>query len=195
MNLLPFVVELREGEAIRDFLCRVQRELADAHDHTTYTLANLLEDIRPDAPAIGASPIPVGLTSVKKLRSHELPQSGFLVDYVANPKSFESFEWYLNAVEDGDRLLLTCHYNNGLFDEATVKEWLAALDALFREIVLDSREAGEIALLNIGGKSHAAKVRHMPFPQGATGHQPGSVAPPVRQLFPGRRLFLRRFRC
>ena len=47
VNLLPFVVELREGEAIRDFLGRVQRELADAHDHTTYTLANLLEDIVP----------------------------------------------------------------------------------------------------------------------------------------------------
>jgi len=39
------------------------------------------------------SPAPVGLTSIRKFRPDELEQRGFEVDYAANPKSFESFEW------------------------------------------------------------------------------------------------------
>src|SRR4029077_2612556 len=77
VNLLPFVVELLDGETIGDFLARVQRELGAAHDHAAFTLVNLLEDLRPVLPALGVSSISAGLTSVKKFQQHELPQSGF----------------------------------------------------------------------------------------------------------------------
>jgi len=114
VSLLPFVVDLQEAETISDFLARVQRELGAAHDHSAFTLVSLLQDLRPGVAVPGVSPISAGLTSVKKYLQHELPQSGFSADYDANPKSFESFEWYLNAVEVDNGLELKCHYDTGL---------------------------------------------------------------------------------
>ncbi len=149
VNLLPFVVDLREGESAGAFLDRVQRDLGAAHDHSAFTLVNLLNDLRLASRVQGVSPVSAGLTGVKKFLPHELPQSGFSVDYDANPKGFESFEWYLNAIETGDGLNLRCHYDSGLFEKATIEEWLTGLDAILGDIAADtSREVLELARLN-----------------------------------------------
>ncbi|MGD0415979.1 MAG: condensation domain-containing protein [Terriglobales bacterium] len=78
VNILPFAVELREGEAVGAFLQRVQGELLAAQDHAIFTMVSLLEDLRPVAPALGISPISTGLTNIKKFKPNELPQSGFI---------------------------------------------------------------------------------------------------------------------
>ena len=60
VSLLPFAVDLAEGEAISAFLSRVQRELAAAQDHSAFTLVNLLEELRPVTPVRGVSPVSAG---------------------------------------------------------------------------------------------------------------------------------------
>jgi malonyl CoA-acyl carrier protein transacylase/thioesterase domain-containing protein/acyl carrier protein len=159
VSLLPFAVDLVEGEAISTLLSGVQRELAAAQDHSAFTLINLLEELRPVATLRGVSPISMGLTSVKKYQPQELPQFGFSADYDANPMSFQSFEWYLNAVEVGNALELKCHYDTGLFESNTVQAWLETFDAILRHMVADpSQEAAKLAGLNGEGKSPAAEV-------------------------------------
>ena len=179
VNLLPFVVELRDGETVRSFFGRAQQELGVAHDHATYTLVSLLEEMRPVAPAVGVSAISAGLTSVKRFQSDELPQLGFTVDYDASPKTFESFEWYLNAVEDGKRLLLTCHYDTGLFNESTITEWLAALDAILVDVVMDlPRDAVELARLDERRTSRTTELQYMVSPrERGSQNLPGTSAP------------------
>src|SRR5208283_3132674 len=127
----PLPGELREGEAASAFLKRVQGELLTAQDHAIFTMVSLLEDLHPIAPALGISPISTGLTNVKKFNPNDLPQSGFTVDYDANPKGYESFELYLNAVETEDNLELHCHYDIKLFEDLTIREWLATLGCIF----------------------------------------------------------------
>jgi amino acid adenylation domain-containing protein len=134
VNLLPVAVELREGESISDFLKRVQTDLIAAQDHSGFTLVSLLEDLRPLSQSPGLSPIAAGFTNIKKFKPGELPLSGFSISYDANPKAFESFELYLNAVEDGDNLDLHCHFDVALFDELTIREWLAALASILRDV-------------------------------------------------------------
>jgi len=159
VSLLPFAVDLVEGESVGALLTRVQNELAAAQDHSAYTLISLLEELRPVATLRGVSPISAGLTSVKKFQPQDLPQSGFSADYDANPMSFQSFEWYLNVVEVGNSLELKCHDDTGLFERSTVQAWLEAFDGILRDIVADpSREAAKLAGLNGEGKSSAAEV-------------------------------------
>ncbi|MFZ0822958.1 MAG: condensation domain-containing protein, partial [Terriglobales bacterium] len=79
VNLLPFMVEFREGEALGAFVQRVQADLLGAQDHALFTMVSLLEDLHPVAPALGISPMSAGLTNVKKFKPNELPQSGFTV--------------------------------------------------------------------------------------------------------------------
>ena len=138
VNLIPFTVELREGDAANTLLQRVQADLLAAHDNAIFTMVSLLDDLHPVTPAQGLSPISVGLTNTKKFKAHELPQSGFAVDYEGNPKTFDSFELYLNAVETEETLELRCHYNVKLFEDLTVRGWLARLGSVFEELAADS---------------------------------------------------------
>jgi thioesterase domain-containing protein/acyl carrier protein len=161
VNLLPFVVELRAGESARAFLERVQTELAAAQDHAVFTMVSLLEDLHPIAPAPGISPISAGLTNVKKFKPNELPQSGFTVDYEANPKGYESFEFYLNAVEIEESLELHCHYDIKLFDDASIRKWLGMLASIFEELGADpSREALDLAGFERGDASAATEITY-----------------------------------
>ena len=148
VNLLPFPVELRDGEAVSAFLQRMHGELLAAQDHAIFTMISLLEDTKPVVPAPGISSISVGLTNIKKFRQNELPQSGFTVDYDANPKAYESFEFYVNAVEIEADLQLRCHYDTKLFEDLTIREWLATLDSIFQDVATDSsHEIVELARL------------------------------------------------
>jgi thioesterase domain-containing protein/acyl carrier protein len=159
VNILPFAVELREGEAVGAFLQRVQGELLAAQDHAIFTMVSLLEDLRPVAPALGISPISTGLTNIKKFKPNELPQSGFAVDYDANPKGYESFELYLNAVEMDENLELHCHYDIKLFEDLTIREWLATLGSIFEDLGADpQREVLDLARLKRGDASPATEI-------------------------------------
>ncbi|MFZ1916797.1 MAG: amino acid adenylation domain-containing protein [Terriglobales bacterium] len=159
VNLLPFAVELRPGEAVSAFLNRVQRDLLAAHDHGLFTMVSLLEGLHPVVPAPGVSPISAGLTNVKKFRPNELPQSGFSVDYDANPKACESFEFYLNALEMEENIELHCHYDVGLFEDLTIREWLATLGTIFQNLTADlSREVLDLAGLYTNASPAAETV-------------------------------------
>jgi hypothetical protein len=135
VSLLPFLVELHGDETIGSFIERVQSQLGEIENHRSFTLLNLMQDLRRAAPAQGISPIPVGLTSIRKFEPHELPQHGFSVTYDFNPKSFESFECYLNAIEIPGGLIFHCHYSKELFHRATIESWLADLGTMVAEMV------------------------------------------------------------
>jgi len=154
VNLLPFAVELREGEGAGAFLGRIQDELLAAQDHAIYTMISLLEDVHPFIPAPGISSVSTGLTNIKKFRPNELPQSGFAIDYDVNPKQYESFELYVNAVEMGEELELRCHYDTTLFENLTVREWMATLECVFQDLLGDpAREVFDLARLKRGDAS------------------------------------------
>jgi len=137
VNLLPLAVEFREGETVSGFFKRLQQDLIAAQEHSVYTLVSLLQELRPPAGHPGLSTVSAGFTNTGRFRSGQLPQSGFTVDYDLNPKAFESFEFYLNAVESEGKVDLHCHFDVGLFEEVTIREWLADLTHIFRDVAAD----------------------------------------------------------
>jgi len=148
VNLLPLAVEIRAGEPVTAFLQRVHADLLAAQDHAVFTMISLLEDLHPAVSALGLSSISAGLTSTKKFKPGELPHSGFTVDYDANPKGYESFEFYVNAVESENDLELRCHYDTKLFEDLTIREWLATLEHIFQDLASNpSRDVLDIARL------------------------------------------------
>lgn len=133
VSLVPFLVELRAGEDVIALVRRIQGELAEAIDHLSFTTVNLLEDLASSG-RTRMSPVPVGLTGIKKLGPKELDLRGFSLDYVGNPKSFESFEWYLSAMESKQELEVHGHYDVGLFKQETIVGWLASLEEILAEM-------------------------------------------------------------
>jgi thioesterase domain-containing protein/malonyl CoA-acyl carrier protein transacylase/acyl carrier protein len=134
--LLPARCDMEGDPSFGELLARVNSRLLDAYEHQSYTFIHLLNDL-PSARADGrASVLSAGLTSVKKWDASELPcPPGIIVDYDANPKSFESFEAYLNVVVDGPDLVLRCHFQTQLFSETTIRRWLEELDQCFALVV------------------------------------------------------------
>jgi amino acid adenylation domain-containing protein len=154
VNLLPFAVELRGGETVSDFLKRVQNDLVAAQEHSIFTMVSLLEDLHSIAHTIGVSAISAGFTNVKKFKPNELPQAGFAVDYEANPKSYESFEIYLNAVEIDEGLEFHCHYDVNLFDDLTIRAWLESLDSICHDLTTDPTKF-VVSLVKLAGEDDA----------------------------------------
>jgi len=185
VNLLPFLVDLREEETVRTYLARVQSELATAQDHTAFALVNLLEDLHSSSAPKGVAPVSAGLTSIKQFHPQELPQSGFSVVYDGNPKSFESFEWYLNVIEDGDELRLHCHFDSDLFEDTTVLEWLAVFEGLLLDIASDpSLEVVKLAKLKRTATAPSAEfaLSNVSHPEHAIQNHDDSSDPPVTAL-------------
>jgi len=180
INLVPFVVELRQGEAVSAFLGRIQGELLAAQDNAIFTMISLLEDLHPIVSEPGASAISAGLTHVKKFKPEELSQSGFTVEYDVNPKSYESFEFYLNAVEKEDVLELRCHYDIGLFEGLTIREWLATLESIFRGIIAEpSREVVDLARMK-----DASPVTGINSAQTSMSYTAGELPAPLASFAP-----------
>lgn len=127
VNMLPFLGDTAPGQTVREFVAGIQSQLTESYDHSTYTLTHLLDRLRPTVQHTGIRPISVGLTSVKKWKSSELPQSGFIVDYDMNPREYESFEFYLVALERADDLVLRCSFDQSLFEQSTVSTWMTDL--------------------------------------------------------------------
>jgi thioesterase domain-containing protein/malonyl CoA-acyl carrier protein transacylase len=158
VNLLPLAVELREGEAISAFFKRLQGDLVQAQENSIYTLLSLLQDLKPSLNIPGLSPISAGFTNIGRFRPGQLPQSGFTVDYNPNPKAFESFEFYLNAVESEDKVDLYCHFDISLFEDLTIREWLSCLTNIYADVAADpARAVLSLAQLDHGNPGSAAK--------------------------------------
>jgi len=170
VSLLPFSVDLRDGEAFSEFLRRVQDDLVAAQENSAFTMVSLLEELRPDTNAIGRSPISAGFTSVKRFRPHELQQSGFTVSYDSNPKAYQSFEFYLNAFESEDGLDFRCHYDLHLFEDLTIGKWLKDLGAILEDVSA-SPWRGVLELARIDGADAAAEVILSRLPSGEGIHE------------------------
>jgi thioesterase domain-containing protein/acyl carrier protein len=159
VNLLPLAVELREGESISAFFKRLQGDMVQAQENSIYTLLSLLQDLRPSANLPGLSPISAGFTNVGRFRPGQLPQSGFTVDYDPNPKAFESFEFYLNAVELEDRVDLYCHFDVNLFEDLTIREWLSTLTNIYADVATDpARDVLSLAHLDCADSNTPAET-------------------------------------
>jgi thioesterase domain-containing protein len=159
VSLLPFLVELRNEETVSAYLARVQEELSSSQDHSSFTLVNLLENLHSAGSAQRVSPIPAGLTSVKRFRPDELVHRDFVADYAANPKAYESFEWYLNVIEAGSGLELHCHYDIALLKRTTVEGWLSELEEILVGIVANpGRKTYDLARLKPVESSPSSKA-------------------------------------
>lgn len=134
VNMLPLRSHLERGEPFTDLLGRVRTLLLDAMEHQDFTLGKLLTKL-----PILRDPSRLPLVSVifnvdRGLTSEAIGFDGLEVELKANPRSFENFDLFLNAVEIDGRIELEAQYNTDLFDAATIHRWLEAYRALLADV-------------------------------------------------------------
>ncbi|SFL00136.1 amino acid adenylation domain-containing protein [Lysobacter sp. cf310] len=145
VNLLPLRFELESAQSFAQAIDDAQAMLLDALEHQRYTFGTLLRKLR-----LRRDPARIPLVSVLFNLDQAMDQEcaafhGVSMEFDSNPRSFETFELFVNAVQVHGRLRLECQYNRDLFDATTIQRWLSAYETLLRAAV--ERETADLASL------------------------------------------------
>lgn len=145
VNLLPLRFELDSTKSFAHAIDDAQAMLLDALEHQRYTFGTLLRKLR-----LRRDPARIPLVSVLFNLDQAMDQEctafrGVSMEFDSNPRSFETFELFVNAVQAHGQLRLECQYNRDLFDAATIRRWLRAYEALLRAAI--ERETADFASL------------------------------------------------
>ncbi|RDI97055.1 amino acid adenylation domain-containing protein [Dyella solisilvae] len=172
VNVLPLRVAIDPAAPFAESLKQVRGDLLDAFDHQQYTLGSLLARL-----ALPRDPARLPLAGVlfnldQALDERTLSFPGLSFEFAGNPRAFENFELFVNAVQVPDGLRLECQYNSDLFERATIRAWLDAYATLLRHAA-DMPDAAGSAL---GLVSEVAKVELLALQPQRTPYAEGQLA-------------------
>lgn len=163
VNLLPLRFTVDPAAPFSVAIDAAQATLLDALEHQRYTFGTLLKRLR-----VRRDPARTPLVSVLFNLDQSVDEvtesfSGLAIEYETNPRTFETFELFVNAVRIDGALRLQCQYNRALFDGATIRQWLRAFDTLLRAAV-ERTEAqfGSLPLVDEVGLMELASLQPAP---------------------------------
>ncbi len=135
VNLLPLRCAIDAAQPFAQALDDMQATLLDALEHQRYTFGTLLKKLRVarDPSRMPLVNVMFNIDQALDLESTGFP--GLTLEFSSNPRRFENFELFINAVQAHGELRLECQFNSDLFDAATVSRWLAAYETLLRSAI------------------------------------------------------------
>jgi len=168
VNLLPLRFDVDPAHSFAQAQGQAQSMLLDALEHQRHTFGTLLKKLR-----VRRDPARVPLVSVLFNLDQALDHEsggfpGLAMEFESNPRSFETFELFVNAVQSHGALRLECQYNTDLFDRDTVHRWLRAYETLLRAAV--QRDATPLAELPLVDATQLASLAALQPP--ATPYDP-----------------------
>ncbi len=149
VNMLPIRVSVDPSERFDAVLGRARTALLDAQEHQSLTFGALLAKL-----PIPRDPSRLPLVSVifnldRGMTSDSIGFQDLEARLTTNPRAYENFDIFLNAVELEGRIDLECQYNTDLFDRETIQRFLRAFRRL-AELVAENPEL-EIRALDLLG--------------------------------------------
>lgn len=147
VNTLPIRVILDPATPFLDHVRATKRAILDAFEQQRLSFGGLLQKLELPRDASRIPLIPV-LFNVDP-RSKPLSFGSLQAKFVSNPRSYDSFELFLNACENDLGLGLELTYSTRLFDKETILLWLEELTVLLGSVVKSPETAlGRIPLLS-----------------------------------------------
>lgn len=149
VNALPLLFELDLAQSAGKAIDDAQATLLDALDHQRYTFGTLLRKLKVERDPSRLPLISVMFNIDQALDQEAMAFPGLQLEFSSNPRSYENFELFVNAVQQEGELRLECQYNTGLFDATTIRHWLGYWRSMLEAMVADSDGAfGNLPLLN-----------------------------------------------
>ena len=158
VNLLPLRFAVDVATPLPAAIGTVQGAMLDAFEHPEYTFGTLLKRL-----PLARDPSRLPLVSVmfNLDQALDLETSGFpglAAEFSGNPRAFENFELFVNAVQVSGTLRLECQYNADLFDAATIERWLACFETLLRDACANPARA--VGSLAFASPADVAQIAH-----------------------------------
>ncbi|MBK7539540.1 MAG: amino acid adenylation domain-containing protein [Myxococcales bacterium] len=149
VNMLPLRAAVHREQRFADLVSATRKVMLDAFDHQDVTFGRVLQGlpIARDPSRLPLISVMFNIDQALSGEAHALP--GLAMELVSNPRTHETFELFVNAVDAGPAgMRLECQYNADLFDVATIQRWLAAYERLLRGAVTDAKQpVGKLPVL------------------------------------------------
>ncbi|HET6546395.1 MAG TPA: amino acid adenylation domain-containing protein [Rhodanobacteraceae bacterium] len=143
VNTIPLLCRIDLRQSFSEHLQATRKAFFDAQAHQRLTFGSLVQELRlPRDPS--RTPLVSVVFNIDKLGS-PFDFGDVSVISVDAPKAFYNFEFGVNAIDNGESLLLECDYNADLFKAATVDRWLSHYRTLLAGITVNP--ASEVAAL------------------------------------------------
>ncbi len=141
VSMLPVRLRITAETPAAQALAHARGQVLDAYDHQALTFGDLLARL-PLARDPGRPPlVSVAFNVDRGMGAAALPFAGLTAAVHSVPRCHENFDLFVNAVELDGAITLECQYNRALYDEATVRAWLAAYECLLGSLA-DTADAG-----------------------------------------------------
>ena len=139
-NLLPLRTQIDPNQSFTAYLQQRRSTILDAYEHQQFTFGSLVSKL-----ALARDPsriplVPIMFNLDRAATDHRTLFKGLELDSYLNPREFETFELFINAVELADKMVLECQYNTNLFDRATIDRHLSEFETLLLGIIANPEQ-------------------------------------------------------
>ena len=136
-NLLPIRTRIDGQQSFADYLQVRKSTILDAYEHQEFTFGSLIGKLALPRDPSRIPLVPIMFNFDRARDPDRIAFAGLKLATSTNPRIFETFELFINAVELPDKICLECQYNTNLFDTATIERRMAEFETLLRGIVAD----------------------------------------------------------
>ncbi|MFT3756188.1 MAG: amino acid adenylation domain-containing protein [Pseudoxanthomonas sp.] len=150
VNTLPLLFEPDPSKPAAQLIDEAQATLLDAIEHQRYTFGTLLRKIRIERDPSRLPLISAMFNIDQTMDQEHAAFPGMQMDFASNPRAFENFELFVNAVQEHGGLRLECQFNTGLFDAGSIRRWMGYWRTMLQALVVDGGETialGRLPLL------------------------------------------------
>jgi amino acid adenylation domain-containing protein len=171
VNMLPIRLPIVGAHPFTNLLKEARNAILDAQEHQATTLGRLLQKL-----PIPRDPTRPPLFSVTfnldpGVSKADIAFQGVDATLHTNPRTYENFEIFVNAVETRETVELECQYNADLFDARTIRRFLSAFERALTSAVSEPSElVGRVDILPEGDLEAIARFNQTEhaYPQGIT---------------------------
>lgn len=169
VNLLPLRLQVEGAAAFAEALKTTRGAVLDAFDHQGVTFGSLLPKLAlsrdDDRPPL------VSVVFNIDVRDDDIRHTGLEVAYHTLERQAETFELFINVVDNGKSLVLEASYQTALYSETLMRAYLQAFESLLRAVCRDAQttldtlpllDAAQRARLD-GWNAHAQPVPDQPL--------------------------------
>lgn len=142
VNLLPLRSKPAPNISYLDYLKKRKSELFDDYDHQQLSFGHLLQklNIARDPSRIPLVPV---VFNVDLGMTKGVEFTNLTYELISNPRSFESFEIFLNASGSEKNLVFEWSFNEALFEVETIKNMMLNFEKILSKIIKDPKQTLE----------------------------------------------------
>lgn len=132
VNLLPLRLQISGADSFTDALRGTRGALLDAFDHQGVSIGTLMPQL--NLTRDGNRPPLVSIVFNIDVRDDDIRHTGLAVGYETLVRQAETFELFINVVDNGTSMVLEASYRTALYSEQFIRNLLAQFEHLLRNV-------------------------------------------------------------